>query len=368
MNFTGNFYEKEINYITDNFPEFEINRINSEGCNGVVLLGFHRKLQKDVAIKIYDHAIDDSIQEPSLFSSIEHDNVIKVYDARSIDNETSYFMMEYANQGSLMDYITNNKLNYNTSLKMLLELLAALSYLHNEKLILHRDLKPENILVKNNKILIGDFGSACRFDRLNRKARASKHSVLFRPPEAFGANGFFDHSSDIYQVGLIGYILFGAEYNKDLTYYLSDNQNNTLNKLYKKTNDSYLHDKYIDSCIEKLALRSKIFDPNKLPWYIPKRLKLILNKAVKKHGQRFNNESDLINALSKVPKNYPEWEKTEIGFEALNWKNYDYQLIKENDGYSLLKGKNNTNKKSRIIRSIQENELYDRIIKNHFRL
>ena len=45
-------------------------------------------------------------------------------------------------------------------------------------------------MVHDDKLVIADFGSVRRIDDATGKAPASKHSILYRPPEAFGDNAF----------------------------------------------------------------------------------------------------------------------------------------------------------------------------------
>lgn len=49
--------------------------------------------------------------------------------------------------------------------------------------------------------MIADFGLIRRVSDDTGKAPASKHSILFHPPKAFGDGAFFDYFSDVYQSG-----------------------------------------------------------------------------------------------------------------------------------------------------------------------
>lgn len=87
------------------FPEFRIKKFINSGANGFVMLGQHSVLKKEVAIKIYFHKEDSIDQEPTLIASIDHENVLKVYDARKVKSDCSYFMTQSANYGDLKSYL-----------------------------------------------------------------------------------------------------------------------------------------------------------------------------------------------------------------------------------------------------------------------
>jgi len=329
-------YPKEMAYVESEVREFTHESTNSVGSNGLVLFGHHRKLNIKVAIKIYDHDENQTNQEPELLCSLDNNHIIKVFDARQISNSTSLYMMPFANNGNLIDYLQKVQIDINQSFRFTFELLSAISYLHSVGLV-HRDLKPENILINDGSLLIGDFGSVCRLDLVTGKAPASKHSILFRPPEAFGNSTFFDKSSDLYQIGLIAYVLFGFQYNTCLLDYLSEkertsfNSNNAINKNHNQNSE------FIDDCIKSKIIQQKLFNSKKLPWYLTPKTKAVLRKSNRTHGKRYSTPSEFMTALQNAQTVAPNWSKTESGFHLKCWGKADYNLDCKGNQYLLSK-------------------------------
>jgi 3-phosphoinositide dependent protein kinase-1 len=90
----------------------------------------------------------------------ENANMIKL-ECTFQDEETLYFLTDYASNGSLSRVIKKVKsLPVETVRFFVAEIIVALEYLHSKNIV-HRDLKPENILLDANyHIKICDLGEA----------------------------------------------------------------------------------------------------------------------------------------------------------------------------------------------------------------
>ena len=109
----------------------------------------------------------------------EFDILEFVYDCPNIialeltfqDTDCLYFLMEYANNGSLSNLIKTIKPLPNETCKFFIaEIILALEHLHSQS-ISHRDIKPENILLDDKyHIKICDFGEAKIIKNQNKKA------------------------------------------------------------------------------------------------------------------------------------------------------------------------------------------------------
>jgi serine/threonine protein kinase len=333
---------KEAQQALGQFPEFVISSFNDSGANGFVMIGRHQVLNKDVAIKIYYHEKGQIDQEPALVSRVLHDNVLKVYDARKLDDTCSYYMMPVANEGDLAGFLEKYFISLHQAHKLLCQLLSGLSALHAPEIALvHRDLKPENLLIHDDVLSIADFGSVRRLGD-DGKAPASRHSILYRPAEAFGDNAFFDSSSDVYQAGMVGYLLFGGKLSNDLLEYLTEKDLSGLAKV-RETGGQFEESRFVDSCLERLIKKNILLDWNSLPCYVPGSIVKILKKATKPHGQRYPSVSEFLAALARVKKNLPDWIDTTNGPMLCNWNKLDYLISKKNDIYCIKKGRTGGN-------------------------
>lgn len=131
--------------------EFFMSDINSrshdgtgvEGSSGTVFTNYRRKFRK----------------EAENLARLSHDNIVHVIDVFD-ENNTTYYVMQYVDGGSLDDYIASRgRLSEDETFAILRDVGAALSYMHRHKM-LHLDLKPKNIMRRGSDghIFLIDFG------------------------------------------------------------------------------------------------------------------------------------------------------------------------------------------------------------------
>ena len=151
-----------------------------------------------------------SINEIKIGLNIRHPNILGIKEIFE-DMKKIFLVMEYCNGGNLFDYIVNSpsgKLDDITTINIIIQILEALVYLHNEIKICHRDLKPENCLIyfkEENKPIVKliDFGTAQYIDK-NNKIRGKIGTLKYMAPEIF-SSPFYDEKVDLWSVGIILY-------------------------------------------------------------------------------------------------------------------------------------------------------------------
>ncbi|KAK8852972.1 hypothetical protein M9Y10_017969 [Tritrichomonas musculus] len=154
--------------------------------------------------------MESIINEVNILRSIDHSNIIKVYDAFEMKNEYEeeylVIIMEYCSKGNLLNYARNHGFKTDGEKKKIIEgFLEAIQYLHEYK-ISHGDIKLENILLDESySPKLCDFG----YSRVNQIAGdESKNGTLFyAAPELFIKGQFDTLKTDIYAIGITLYTL-----------------------------------------------------------------------------------------------------------------------------------------------------------------
>ena len=217
--------------MSDSFhSRYEILSQIGTGAYGNVYKGRNIETKQIVAIKQVYFKKDeykDSMKEVETTKSINHDNIVKVYELIEDDySQSTYIILEYADY-DLYSVISHKKdLNINLVAHYMRQILQGVHALRISK-ILHRDLKPANILVtRNNKIIITDFGIA-RFQAESNNNNSPYVGTLYytSPEQLLGAKDY-SYSVDIWSTGCIFYELLSGEI-------LFDSQSSrTLDQLY----------------------------------------------------------------------------------------------------------------------------------------
>ncbi|CAB4470176.1 kinase-like protein [Rhizophagus irregularis] len=165
----------------------------------------------DIAVKEFyindQEYIENFINEVRIHNLARHKRIIQFYGiSRDAEKKLYYIVMEYANHGTLRDFLSKrNSMDLKERIRLVTQISEGLSYLHNKLNISHQDLHTKNILVKNGNIKISDFG----------KSKCFKHINNFSSNKIFNSSSFTLYKvSDIHSLGVI--ILELSNYRKTL--------------------------------------------------------------------------------------------------------------------------------------------------------
>jgi predicted Ser/Thr protein kinase len=134
---------------------------------GAVYLATHERLGRKVALKVIspELAHDEDfrarfLRESQLAASLDHPNVIPIYDAGEADG-ILFLAMRYVNGPSLQALLRARSLSPAETLRIAEQIGGALDAAHDAGLV-HRDVKPANILVaeRGEHAYLCDFGLA----------------------------------------------------------------------------------------------------------------------------------------------------------------------------------------------------------------
>ncbi|MCM8539180.1 MAG: serine/threonine protein kinase, partial [Lentisphaeraceae bacterium] len=151
------------------------------------------------------------LEEARLTASLEHSNIMQVYDLGFNQEGNPYFTMKLCSSQKFTDLIADTSTSLFQLLDIFLRVCDAVSYAHNAGAV-HRDIKPENILLGNfGEVLLCDWGSAQilpgsilenEVGQLSKPL--TKGSPGFMAPEQSTADSP-STSQDIYTLGAILY-------------------------------------------------------------------------------------------------------------------------------------------------------------------
>ena len=199
--------------------KYRIDAFISGGGMGSVYRATHVMLNKTVAVKVIRNELvtsDDVVRrfqrEARAASTLDHPNIVTVYDLGQAEDGTLYIAMEFIDGPSLKEAIRRDgPLPADRAIDILRQVASALSVAH-QKQIIHRDLKSQNLMLATDPygattVKLVDFGIAKTFDEPALQMTEAGF-VLGTPhymsPEQAAGKGV-DHRADLYSLGVILY-------------------------------------------------------------------------------------------------------------------------------------------------------------------
>ena len=182
------------------------------GGMGTVYRAAHRSLPRHDALKILSAALSHDgqfrsrfIREADLAATLDHPNIVTVYDRGETDDGQLWIAMQYINGTDADREQTAGHMAPQRAVHILTEVAAALDYAHGRGII-HRDIKPANFLLaaESDRVFLADFGIA---RALNETAGLTQDgavlaSVAFAAPETLAGDPHaVGPRADIYSLG-----------------------------------------------------------------------------------------------------------------------------------------------------------------------
>jgi TolB-like protein/tRNA A-37 threonylcarbamoyl transferase component Bud32/Flp pilus assembly protein TadD len=183
------------------------------GGMGVIYRARQRHSRRIVALKriLSYHADSQETlarfrREAQAAASLDHPNILPIYEVSECDDGLPFFSMKFAGGGSLLDAAPALRGEPRRAVALLAKVARAVQYAHGQG-ILHRDLKPGNVLLDGRgEPLVSDFGLAKWLDtssHLTRTLTIFGTPGYIAPEQVNGSAGKLGPASDVYSLGAI---------------------------------------------------------------------------------------------------------------------------------------------------------------------
>lgn len=205
----------------DHIGRYRLVRRVGSGAFATVWLAHDDVLDVPVAVKVladnWTHRQDIRerfLHEARLLRRLDEDRLVRVYDIGELDDGRPYFVMDYADGGSLDDVLKQGVVALDRVVAYAIGAAEALTALHRHGVV-HRDLTPGNLLLRTGRdgttrLIIADLGMAKALAEASGLTQVAG-TPAYMAPEQAGGQGGFDVRADVYALGAVTYTLLTGQ-------------------------------------------------------------------------------------------------------------------------------------------------------------
>jgi serine/threonine protein kinase len=184
------------------------------------------ELDSDVAVKtLADNWTsrldirDRFLEEARILRRADADHVVRVYDIGETETGTPYFVMSYADRGTVADLLeADRRPDVAEAVELVRQAGSGLSVLHRAGII-HRDVKPQNLLLRSRatdagvELLVADLGVAKEQAHASGLTQVVGTPAYIAPEQALGTG--LDVRADVHALGAVTYVLLTGRLVRD---------------------------------------------------------------------------------------------------------------------------------------------------------
>ena len=191
------------------------------GGMGVIYRARHAPSRRIVALKRVLNYHSDSRETLTRFqrearaaASLDHPNILPIYDVGATEDGLPFFSMKFAPGGSLLDSRESFRDSPRRAVQLIATVARAIDHAHQQG-ILHRDLKPGNILLDaRGEPMVSDFGLAKWLDtasELTCTLTVFGTPGYIAPEQAENSAADLTPATDVYSLGAILFELLAGQ-------------------------------------------------------------------------------------------------------------------------------------------------------------
>ncbi|WP_141961576.1 serine/threonine-protein kinase [Actinoallomurus bryophytorum] len=197
---------------------YRIDRVLGSGAFASVWLAHDEVLDAQVAVKVLAGGLLDDLdvrnrflEEAKILRRADSERLVRVHDIGELDDGRPYFVMSYADLGTLSDRMRKRDLSTAEALRLATEVAHGVEVI-NRLGVIHRDLKPSNVLFQSTtdggeRLLIADLGLAKALAHASGAFTLPVGTPGYMSPEQARFGGGLDVRADVYGLGALTYHL-----------------------------------------------------------------------------------------------------------------------------------------------------------------